>query len=124
MIADSVINRSNRCEITRLVRKVLGNRRTLREEKLLPRGGQSNRLLVANFRGQPGIEAYSYRMIHDAIELLQISLSDSLAVTDKRWKLNIEIDFTSFYFAPLARRLKTFLRPIQILQESYSDWKG
>lgn len=107
-IADSVINRSNRCEIARFARKVLGNRRMLWEEKLLPRGDQSNRLLiVANFRGQPSIEAHSYRMIHDAIESQQISLSDSLAVADKRRRLNIEIDFTSFC-APLVRRLKIF----------------
>lgn len=46
-------------------------------------------------------------MIHDAIESRQISLSDSLAVADKRRRLNIEIDFTSFC-APLVRRLKTF----------------
>lgn len=46
-------------------------------------------------------------MIHDAIESQQISLSDSLAVADKRRRLNIEIDFTSFC-APLVRRLKTF----------------
>lgn len=64
-------------------------------------------------------------MIHDAIESLQISPSDSLAVADKRVseRLNMEIDFTSFR-APLVRRLKISLRPIQILQESYLDWKG
>lgn len=38
-------------------------------------------------------------MIHDAIESQQISLSDSLAVADKRRRLNIEIDFTSSYAA-------------------------
>lgn len=115
-IADSVINRSNRCEIARLARKALGNRRVLREEKLLPRGGQSNRLLiVANFRGQPSIEAHSCRMIHDVIESQQISLSDSLVVADKRRRLNIEIDFTSFCTL-LVRRVKTFFRPIPISQ--------
>lgn len=61
-------------------------------------------------------------MIHDAIESLQISLSDWLAVADKSRRLNIEIDF--ILRLSLAKRLKTFLRPIQILQKGYSDWKG